>query len=201
MATVNFSVPDDVKDAFNKAFKGENKSAILTRLMRDAIEERKRQKRRVTAINEILSLRSKSNVVTDSEIRKARWFIRDIEEEKDVTSAVDILIGVGRNNIELIQPPHWIAEIISVLSRLQPDITNDAIDLLDVMEIPIRAESSVYKLASQIAIEMNHHLFDTLYHALALHVNATLLTADHRYFRKSVNHGSICMLADFDLDT
>jgi len=72
MATVNFSVPDDVKDAFNKAFRGENKSAILTRLMRDAIEERKRQKRRVTAINEILSLRSKSNVVTDSEIRKAR---------------------------------------------------------------------------------------------------------------------------------
>ena len=72
MATVNFSVPDDVKDAFNKAFKGENKSAILTRLMRDAIEDRKRQKRRVTAINNILRLRSKSKAVTDGEIRKAR---------------------------------------------------------------------------------------------------------------------------------
>jgi glutamyl-tRNA reductase len=72
MATVNFSVPDDVKDAFNKAFKGENKSAILTRLMRNAIEERKRQKRRMTAINEILRLRSTSSVVTDDEIRKAR---------------------------------------------------------------------------------------------------------------------------------
>ena len=55
MATINFSVPDDVKDTFNKVFKGENKSAILTRLMRTAIEERKRQKRRVAAINAIAS--------------------------------------------------------------------------------------------------------------------------------------------------
>lgn len=72
MATVNFSVPDDVKEAFNKAFKGENKSAILTRLMRNAIEERERQKRRMTAINAILRLRSTSIAVTDDEIRKAR---------------------------------------------------------------------------------------------------------------------------------
>ncbi len=72
MATVNFSVPADVKDAFNKAFKGENKSAILTRLMRNAIEERKRQKRRMTAINAILRLRSTTSAVTDDEIRKAR---------------------------------------------------------------------------------------------------------------------------------
>ena len=28
MATVNFSVPDEVKEAFNQAFEGENKSAM-----------------------------------------------------------------------------------------------------------------------------------------------------------------------------
>ena len=72
MATINFSVPDDVKDDFNKIFKGENKSAILTRLMRDAVEERKRQKRRMTAINAILRLRAKSVAVSDDEIRSAR---------------------------------------------------------------------------------------------------------------------------------
>jgi len=72
MATINFSVPDDVKDDFNKIFKGENKSAILTRLMRDAVEERKRQKRRMTAINAILRLRAKSVAVSNGEIRNAR---------------------------------------------------------------------------------------------------------------------------------
>ena len=72
MATVNFSVPNDVKDAFNKAFKGENKSAILTRLMRNAVEECNRKKRRITAISAILRLRSTSSAVTDEEIYKVR---------------------------------------------------------------------------------------------------------------------------------
>jgi predicted nucleic acid-binding protein len=130
-----------------------------------------------------------------------KWFVRDSDEEKDVTSAVDILIGIGKNNIELIQPPHWMAEVIAVLARLEPDLTDDAIDLLDALEIPSSAESDVYKLASHLATELNHHLFDTLYHALALQENAMLITADHRYFRKSINHGSICMLADFNIET
>ncbi len=72
MATINFSVPDDIKKAFNKTFKGENKSAILSRMMRDAVEERKRQKRRMAAINAILRLREKSIAVTNDEIRQAR---------------------------------------------------------------------------------------------------------------------------------
>ena len=72
MATINFSVPDDVKDAFNKVFQGVNKSAILTGLMRTAVEERKRQKRRMTAINAILRLRGKSIAFTDDEIRNTR---------------------------------------------------------------------------------------------------------------------------------
>ena len=72
MSTFNFSVPDDVKQAFNKTFQGENKSAVLTRLMRDAVEERKRQKQRTAAINAILHLRDKSHVTTDARIKKAR---------------------------------------------------------------------------------------------------------------------------------
>ena len=139
-------------------------------------------------------------LVVDASVA-VKWFVRDTNEEKDVTSAVDILIDIGKNNIELIQPPHWMAEVTAVLARLQPGMTDDAIDLLDAMEIPTSAESNVYKLASHLATELNHHLFDTLYHALALHENAMLITADHRYFRKSINHGSICMLADFDIET
>ena len=72
MATINFSVPEDVKEAFNKVFKGENKSAVLTRMMRDAIDEHKRLKRREAAIEVILRLRKKSIAVTDNEILKAR---------------------------------------------------------------------------------------------------------------------------------
>ena len=38
MSTVNVSVPDDVNEAFDAAFKGQNKSAIVKQPMREAVE-------------------------------------------------------------------------------------------------------------------------------------------------------------------
>lgn len=51
MATVNFSVPDEVKQAFNATFAGANKSAIIAELMREAVEreQRKRESRAASA--------------------------------------------------------------------------------------------------------------------------------------------------------
>lgn len=72
MGTVNFSVPDDVKKAFNQAFKGENKSAVLARLMRQAVENRERQKHRMAAVEALLKLRARARPVSDAAIRKAR---------------------------------------------------------------------------------------------------------------------------------
>jgi len=72
MATVNFSVPEDIKKAFNKTFKGENKSAILSRLMRDAVEKRERQQRRKVAVEEILRLRDHSSKASDEDIHGLR---------------------------------------------------------------------------------------------------------------------------------
>ena len=37
MATVNFSVPDEVKAAFDRTFEGQNKSAVIAELMRRAL--------------------------------------------------------------------------------------------------------------------------------------------------------------------
>ncbi len=46
MATVNFSVPEDIRQEFNRLFCQENKSAILTKLMQQVIAEKKRQQQR-----------------------------------------------------------------------------------------------------------------------------------------------------------
>jgi hypothetical protein len=56
MATMNFSVPEDVKKQF----------------MQQAIEERKREGRRKRAIDHLLALREQAPRVTDKEIRPAR---------------------------------------------------------------------------------------------------------------------------------
>ena len=71
-STVNYSVPEDVKDAFNSAFAGENKSAVITRLMQQAIEERQRQLRRAAAIDALLDLRSRQRPASEEEVAEAR---------------------------------------------------------------------------------------------------------------------------------
>ena len=72
MGTMNFSVPDEVKEAFNRTFGNENKSAIVARLMRQAIEERERQERRRRVIDELLRLRDEARPASDDEIGAAR---------------------------------------------------------------------------------------------------------------------------------
>ena len=137
-----------------------------------------------------------TRLVIDASV-SVKWFVRN-ENEDNVPKAVEILKGIGDNRISIIQPPHWMAETIAVLARLQPEKVNRAIDLLDAMEIPVKSETTVFKLASRLARDLDHHLFDTLYHALALQEDATLITADRRYFNKAVEIGSINMLTDFD---
>lgn len=72
MGTVNFSVPDDVKEAFNTTFEGRNKSAILTELMREAIDRAARGERSRRAIERILEAHPKAPVRSVKELRAAR---------------------------------------------------------------------------------------------------------------------------------
>ncbi len=72
MATVNFSVPQDIKEAFDKTFARQNKSAVLADLMRQAVDERRRRKRVARAIDKILTLRERMRPVSVRTFRAAR---------------------------------------------------------------------------------------------------------------------------------
>lgn len=72
MATVNFSVPDEVKEAFQETFADENRSAIIARLMQQAVGERRQRERRAAAIEALLDLRRSQPPTSDASIRRAR---------------------------------------------------------------------------------------------------------------------------------
>ena len=72
MATVNFSVPDEVKQSFDAVFAGQNKSAVIARLMREAVEEERRKERRARAVDALLALRGRAPEATDAAVRAAR---------------------------------------------------------------------------------------------------------------------------------
>jgi predicted nucleic acid-binding protein len=58
--------------------------------------------------------------------------------------------------------------------------------------------SEICATATELAMRLDHHVFDTLYHAVALHTpGATLVTADRRYYDKARREGQIVLLADW----
>ncbi len=72
MPTMNFSVPEDVKQAFNATFKGQNKSAVLTQLLRSAIAQAQQQRLREAALERILGDRSTAPVRSSTQLSAAR---------------------------------------------------------------------------------------------------------------------------------
>ncbi|BCO27842.1 hypothetical protein MIZ03_2733 [Rhodoferax lithotrophicus] len=73
---------------------------------------------------------------------------------------------------------------------------------MDFLDISHRTLSSpeTYATALDLALRYQHHLFDTLYHAVALHTpGAVLVTADECYYNKARHEGQISLLADFRL--
>jgi predicted DNA-binding protein len=69
MATVNFSVPDEIKIRFNKIFAHQNKSHLIAELMKHAIEDFEQQQQRAHAINALLKLRARQKPVSDKTIK------------------------------------------------------------------------------------------------------------------------------------
>ncbi len=72
MATVNFSVPDDVKASFNATFAGQNKSAVVAGLMREAVEHAQRLARTTAAAARLLERHDKAPVRSAKALRAAR---------------------------------------------------------------------------------------------------------------------------------
>ena len=77
MATMNFSIPDDVKRAFNRMFAGHNKSAIITALMERAIADEEGRARRSAAIARLTDRRPARPMATGETTAAARERLRD----------------------------------------------------------------------------------------------------------------------------
>lgn len=137
-------------------------------------------------------------VVVDASV-VIKWVFPDSEAESHREEALALLSAIQEGTVDLIQPPHWLAEVAAVVTRLQPDAAEPALDLLDAMEFPVVDDVAVLKRASRISRELQHHLFDTLYHAVALEHGRTLVSADDRYFRKAKHLGGIVRLEDWQV--
>jgi predicted nucleic acid-binding protein len=126
-----------------------------------------------------------------------KWLLQDLSGEQDVPAALDILNGLVHERYEMIQPPHWIAEVLAVMARKQPQTTRSVLRLLEEVGSLYDIDDTIYVRAVELADRFKHHLFDTLYHAVALEHGAIYVTADERYLKVASQEGAIATLKGF----
>ena len=128
-----------------------------------------------------------------------KWFIPDAAVETDVDRALQLLARAQRDEVRFLQPPHWVSEVAAVLVRLAPRTVGSSIEaLMALASVRTANDAGHYQRASSLSLKLDHHLFDTLYHAVALAEKATLITADRKYYDKAKRMGSILMLEEFE---
>ena len=138
-------------------------------------------------------------VVVDASVA-TKWFLHGSPDEQHSDLALRLLEQSALGLLPMVQPGHFVAEVAAVLARLKPAEAQE--DLLDFLAIRYRTLISpeTYATALDLAMRYQRHLFDTLYHAAALHTpGAVLITADERYYNKARPEGQIALLAEFSL--
>lgn len=127
----------------------------------------------------------------------AKWFLPDAPDEPDTGKSLHLLGLAVAGEVRFIQPPHWVSEVAAVLARRNPATAADNItDMLLFDFCSVVADTPIYRRAITLAQDLNHHLFDTLYHAVALEQKAVMVTADARYHAKAAKLGGIMLLRD-----
>lgn len=127
-----------------------------------------------------------------------KWVFAERVEEANSAQALEILELIQTSAVRIIEPPHWLAEVGAVIARLDPGRARRAVSLLYAMELPIATDLEVYQKACSLSASLSQHVFDTLYHSVALQEpGAMLVTADERYYRAAHHLGRITMLKNF----
>lgn len=119
-----------------------------------------------------------------------KWLL-DPAQEADAASAQSLLRSIIDGTHTIVQPPHWLAEVLAVVAREEPAKIDAALARFDLLSAPLTTSPAIDRRAATISASLGHHLFDTLYHATALELGATLVTSDKRYLAKASGLGQV----------
>jgi len=127
-----------------------------------------------------------------------KWLVSDPARETETEQATRLMRWVLEGREAVIQPVHWLLEAGAVLARISPQSAEDDVAMLQALELPTDDGPLVLGRACRLAIDLRQHLFDTLYHALALEIRgATLVTADQRYLAAGAALGCVVGLSEW----
>lgn len=135
-------------------------------------------------------------LVVDASVA-VKWLLNDSARD-EADKAMHLMQWALQGHEPVIQPVHWLVEVGAVLSRLSPQTAEEDVAMLEALELPVESSPLVLRRACRIAIDLGQHMFDTLYHAVALETpDAVLITADEKYLQAASKLGCVQNLRDW----
>jgi len=178
MTIMTIRIPDDVKEAFDKAFEGQDKDAIIAQFIRDGLAAR--------GVPEMAD-------ALDRDLAESRG--KDLGTTKQNAGSFECGHPQGARR----RPPVKLVVDASVAvkwffhNKAGEQEVAQALNILDALQ----AGGAAYRLGASLSRQLKHHFFDTLYHAIAIEQGAMLITADNSYFAKAFRLGNIKLLTSF----
>lgn len=112
--------------------------------------------------------------------------------------ATALMQRVASGGQPCVQPVHWILDVGAVLARVSSETAADDVTLLAAPALPTTDDPLIVRHGVELAVELEQHLFDTFYHAIALeNSGAVLVTTDERYLRAAQDKGRIMHVKDW----
>ena len=126
----------------------------------------------------------------------SKWFFGRKKKTRDQKIALDLFQKARKKQITLIEPAIWKPEIVAKMSQKSPIRIDSLLTRFFALEARIDNSDESLRRAAELSIELNHDLFDTLYHAVALNHSVDLITANTAYYSKARSVGNIVLLRD-----
>ena len=128
-----------------------------------------------------------------------KWVLGD-ERESDQYKAMKLLNAWVEGAAELSAPTLWQYEVGNFLGRELPEESAEKMDLLLNLNIKsVDLADSIFRRCLNWMRQKNVSFYDVSYLAVALEIQATLITADETFVKKMEEMDRICLLKHLDL--
>lgn len=145
--------------------------------------------------------------MTNSVVVDANIFIKIFKEESDSKQAKELLRYLLKNQISIVAPQLLITETIDVCLYQNVASASTLYDFFETLIDDHIVTPSISKEALKTACEMVDYgheksgyptIHDSLYHAYALELESTFITADARHKKKTEKYGNIVLLKEWE---
>jgi predicted nucleic acid-binding protein len=134
-------------------------------------------------------------VVPDASVL-LKWVMR-APDEKETPRALELKTAWLDGTVDLVVPMLWAFEVGNVLGLKQGAAAEGLLQAMFELALPEEHVAPYASRVFRLMAEYGVTFYDAAYHALAIHRDGVMLTADRRYLSRAGSAGHLTLLSDW----